>query len=96
MPTTCLLAVEPAERRLAVPVDGGYDQILGKFKALAGDAGETPRLHLHLVLHFEQVLVDKGARQWEFMEDLLHLLVHANRILVEIALHIFPARKLVF
>ena len=96
MPTTCLLAVVPAKCRLAVPVDRGCDQVLGKFKALTCDASETPRLHLHLVLHFEQVLVDKGAWQREFLKDLLHFLVNTDCILIEIVLHIFPAGKLIF
>ena len=79
-----------------MPVYCGDDQILDKFKALTRDAGETARLHLHLVLHFDQVLVDEGAWQREFLQDMLYLLVHANRILVKIVLHILPARELIF
>ena len=47
------------------------------------------------MLHLEQVVVDEDARQGELLQDLLHLLVHIDRVLVEVVLHVFPAREFV-
>ena len=59
------LVVELAQRWLAVPVDRGCDQTLRQLEALARHAAQAARFHLHLVLHFEQVVVNEYTRQRE-------------------------------
>ena len=78
-----------------MPVYGGCDQALRQLEALTRHAAQTARLDLYFVLHFEQVVIDKCARQGEFLQDLLHLLIHIDRVQVQVVLHVLPAGEFV-
>ena len=74
-PASCLLAIETAQRRFAVPVYWSSDQAQSEIEAGTCDTTKTARLNLHLVLHLAQVLLNEKARQGESLQNLLHLLI---------------------